>query len=105
MDRKNALIKAGRDRIRPILMTALTTIFGLLIMAFDNSAQGAMMQPMAIATIGGMVYATLLTIYFVPIMFDIFNKKKGNTGIDKGIEKLYMEEKEKRFDNISDIEN
>jgi len=77
MERRKALLKAGRDRIRPILMTALTTIFALIIMAADNSAEGAMMQPMAISTIGGMIYATLLTIFFVPIMFDIFNKKKG----------------------------
>jgi predicted RND superfamily exporter protein len=78
MYRRKALIKTGRDRIRPILMTALTTIFALFVMAFDNSAEGSMMQPMAIATIGGMIYATLLTIFFVPIMYDLFNKMRGN---------------------------
>lgn len=77
MERRKALIKTGKDRIRPILMTALTTIFALTIMAADSSADGAMMQPMAIATIGGMIYATVLTVFFVPIMYDIFNRKQG----------------------------
>lgn len=77
MERRKALIRAGKDRIRPIMMTSLTTICALLVMATDTSNEGAMMQPMALTTIGGMIYATFLTIYFVPIVYDIFNKKKG----------------------------
>lgn len=71
-----ALIKTGRDRLRPILMTALTTIIALVGMVFDNSMGSEMIKPIAITTIGGMLYATLLTLVFVPVMYRIFHSKK-----------------------------
>ena len=74
-ERTEALVQTGRDRIRPILMTALTTIFGLVTMALGLGAGGDMLQPLAIVTIGGLAYATLLTLFIVPAVYDIFLKK------------------------------
>ena len=73
--RTEALVQTGRDRIRPILMTALTTIFGLVTMALGLGSGGDMLQPLAIVTIGGLAYATLLTLFIVPAVYDIFLKK------------------------------
>lgn len=70
-----ALLQAGKDRLRPILMTALTTIIAMSTMCLDPSAGAAMMRPMAITTIGGLVYATLLTLYLVPVLYQLFHKK------------------------------
>ena len=75
MERTEALVQTGRDRIRPILMTAMTTIFGLVTMALGLGAGGDMLQPLAIVTIGGLAYATLLTLFIVPAIYDIFLKK------------------------------
>ena len=75
MDRTEALVRTGRDRIRPILMTAMTTIFGLFTMALGLGSGGDMLQPLAIVTIGGLAYATLLTLFVVPAIYDIFLKK------------------------------
>lgn len=74
-ERTEALVQTGLDRIRPILMTALTTIFGLVTMALGLGSGGDMLQPLAIVTIGGLAYATLLTLFIVPAVYDIFLKK------------------------------
>lgn len=76
MHKKDALIEAGKARIRPILMTALTTILGLSTLAMGIGMGADMIQPMAIVTIGGLTYATILTLFIVPIMYDILHKKK-----------------------------
>ncbi|MFV0551127.1 MAG: efflux RND transporter permease subunit [Anaerorhabdus sp.] len=73
---RDALIETGRTRLRPILMTALTTILAMTTMALGIGAGSEMMQGMAIVTIGGLTYATLLTLFIVPIMYEIFNKKR-----------------------------
>ena len=75
METYKALLQAGQDRLRPILMTALTTIIAMSTMCFDPSAGAAMMRPMAITTIGGLFYATLLTLYLVPALYAIMHKK------------------------------
>ena len=74
-DKRTALIRTGIDRLRPILMTTLTTVCAMLIMAFDNSDYGKLLAPLAITMLGGLIYATLITLFLVPIMFDIFNRK------------------------------
>ena len=76
MNKKKALIIAGRTRIRPILMTALTTILGLSTLALGIGTGADMIRPMAIVTIGGLSYATILTLFVVPIMYDILNRKE-----------------------------
>lgn len=74
--KKEALIEAGRTRLRPILMTALTTILAMSTMALGIGSGAEMMQPMAIVTIGGLAYGTLLTLIVVPCIYDLFNRNK-----------------------------
>ena len=62
MEKREALLTAGRDRIRPILMTALTTILGLSTLAFGMGEGAELLQPMAVVVIGGLLYATALTL-------------------------------------------
>lgn len=76
MEKRDAIVEAGRTRLRPIIMTALTTILGLLTMALGVGMGADMVQPMAIVTIGGLTYGTLLTLFVVPCIYDIFNRKK-----------------------------
>ena len=76
MERRAAIIEAGKTRMRPILMTTFTTILGLLVMALSRSAGNAMMRPVAIVCIGGLLYATLMTLFVVPCIYDMFNKKE-----------------------------
>ena len=70
MDKKEAIVTAGRTRLRPILMTALTTILAMSTMAMGLGSGSEMMQPMAIVTEGGMLYGTLLTLIVVPCIYD-----------------------------------
>ena len=76
MAKREALIEAGLTRLRPIFMTALTTILGLSVMAFSNDESSAMMKPIALVCIGGLLYATLMTLFVVPAIYDVFNKKE-----------------------------
>ena len=76
MDKKEAIAKAGATRLRPIMMTALTTIISMLPLGFGIGDGSAMMQPMAIAMIGGLIYGTLLTLLVVPCIYDLFNRNK-----------------------------
>ena len=76
LSKREALLETGRDRIRPILMTALTTILALTTMAFDQSAGAVMMKPLALTTIGGLIYATVLTLFIVPVLYDVFHRRE-----------------------------
>lgn len=75
MERTEAILETGRTRIRPVLMTALTTILAMSTMALGIGDGAEMTQPMAIVTIGGLTYATLLTLLVVPVLYDLFRKK------------------------------
>ncbi|MEG1862757.1 MAG: efflux RND transporter permease subunit [Oscillospiraceae bacterium] len=76
MDKTEALVATGKDRIRPILMTALTTILAMSTMAMGVGMGSAMSQGMAIVTIGGLSYATLLTLFLVPALYDILHRRE-----------------------------
>lgn len=76
MEKREAIIQAGKSRLRPVIMTALTTILGLSTMAMGIGMGADMVQPMAVVTIGGLLYGTLLTLYIVPCIYDILNRKK-----------------------------
>ncbi|MDD6216634.1 MAG: efflux RND transporter permease subunit [Roseburia sp.] len=76
MDKKEAIIEAGQTRLRPILMTALTTIISMSTMAVGVGSGSEMMQPMAIVTVGGLIYGTLLTLFVVPCIYDAFFRNK-----------------------------
>lgn len=75
LSKHEAILKTGKDRMRPIMMTALTTIFALSTMSIGAGDGTEMMQPMAITAIGGLIYATLLTLVFIPILYDIFHRR------------------------------
>lgn len=75
MTRRDAIVKTGRTRIRPVLMTALTTILAMSTMALGIGQGAEMTQPMAIVTIGGLSYATVLTLVIVPVLYDIMMKR------------------------------
>ena len=75
MERREAIIDAGATRLRPILMTSLTTILGLIVMALAQNAGTALMRPVALVCIGGLLYATLMTLLVVPCMYEIISKK------------------------------
>ena len=75
MDRRAAILDAGKTRMRPILMTTLTTILGLLDMALSRNVGTSLMQPVAVVCIGGLLYATLMTLFVVPCIYDLMNKK------------------------------
>ncbi len=76
MNKRAAIITAGATRMRPVLMTSVTTILGLVVLAMGKTAGTDMMQPVALVCIGGLIYATLLTLLVVPVIYDIFNGEK-----------------------------
>ena len=75
MERRAALIATGKTRMRPILMTTLTTVLAMLQLVFSNDMASQLMSGMAIVIICGLSYATLMTLYIVPILYDILFKK------------------------------
>lgn len=75
MEKRAAILEAGRTRLRPVLMTALTTILALSTMVFSNDMGSEMAKPMAVVTIGGLLYGTLLTLIVIPCVYDLFNRK------------------------------
>lgn len=75
-ERRVAIVEAGKTRMRPILITAITTILGLSTMALGIGTGSEIMQPIAIVCIGGLLYATVMTLYIVPVIYDILSKKE-----------------------------
>ena len=75
MERRAALVATGKTRMRPILMTTLTTVLAMLQMVFSNDMASQLMSGMAIVIICGLSYATLMTLYIVPILYDILFRK------------------------------
>ena len=76
MSKHEAIIDAGKTRIRPILMTAMTTILAMLTTAIGIGDGSDMIRPMAITMIGGLVYGTILTLLVIPCIYDAFNREK-----------------------------
>jgi multidrug efflux pump subunit AcrB len=74
--KKEAILRTGVTRIRPIIMTALTTILALTTLALGYGSGAEMMQPMAVVTVGGLTYATVLTLFVVPVLYDLFVREK-----------------------------
>jgi len=74
MNRRDAILQAGHQRIRPILMTSLTTILGLLPMTIGFGQSVSLRSPMALAVIGGMVTSTILTLIVIPCVYDVLDR-------------------------------
>lgn len=73
---REACVTATKTRLRPILMTALTTIFGLIFTAIGLNNGAELLQPLAVTAIGGLLYATILTLVVIPIIYMAFNHRK-----------------------------
>lgn len=77
MEKREAIVQAAKTRMRPILMTALTTILGLSTLAGGVGMGADMLQPLAVVSIGGLLYATLLTLFIVPALYDLMGGRLG----------------------------
>ncbi len=75
-EKREAIIETGRTRIRPILMTAMTTILAMLTMALGVGTGSEMTQGLAIVTIGGLIYGTVLTLVVIPVLYDLFHNRE-----------------------------
>ncbi len=87
MSKKDAIIESSTTRLRPVLMTALTTIISMFTMAIGMGRGTEMAQPMALVVVGGLVYGTLLTLVVVPCIYDAFNREKDMREEDIELEK------------------
>jgi HAE1 family hydrophobic/amphiphilic exporter-1 len=76
MEKTEAILEAGRGRLRPILMTTLTTVLGLLPMAIGLGEGAEVRTPMAITVIGGLLVSTLLTLIVIPVVYSLLDRKK-----------------------------
>ena len=76
MSKKDAIVESSKTRLRPVLMTALTTIISMSTMAMGMGRGTEMAQPMALVVVGGLIYGTLLTLLIVPCIYDAFNREK-----------------------------
>jgi hydrophobic/amphiphilic exporter-1 (mainly G- bacteria), HAE1 family len=75
-DRRDAIVEAGRARLRPILMTSLTTALGLLPMALGFGEGAEVRAPMAITVIGGLLVSTFLTLVVIPVVYSLLDRKR-----------------------------
>ena len=102
MKKREAIMEAGRTRMRPVLMTALTTILALSTMAFSDDMGADLSKPMSVVTIGGLIFGTLMTLIVIPCIYDIFMKndeekkkkrrvrsKKAALAADEGVDGEY----------------
>ena len=76
MERKDALVATGKTRMRPILMTAFTTILAMLAMVFSRDTASELGRGMAIVVAGGLFYATFMTMFLVPVLYDVLYRKE-----------------------------
>ena len=74
VDRRQAILQAGQQRIRPIIMTSLTTILALLPLTFGLGESASLRSPMALAVVGGLVTSTLLTLIVIPCVYDVLDR-------------------------------
>lgn len=102
MKRRDALIVTGKTRMRPILMTAMTTILAMSTMLFGDDMANQMSRGMVIVIIGGLVYATFMTLYIIPVMYDILFRKQP-VNVDLGDENL-DDEMDDAADYIASLE-
>jgi HAE1 family hydrophobic/amphiphilic exporter-1 len=71
-----ACIKAGANRFRPVLMTALTTMLGLAPMAFFPGSSSRITSPIGLVVFGGLASATFITLFFIPVLYSVFHGKE-----------------------------
>jgi hydrophobe/amphiphile efflux-1 (HAE1) family protein len=79
----DAVTNAGRDRLRPVLMTTITTLAGLLPLAISNGVGSETWRPLGITMFGGLTVSTLITMLFVPTLYAVFHRKSGSVKNNK----------------------
>ena len=98
---RDAIVLTGKNRLRPIVMTALTTILGLSSLAAGIGMGADMAQPMALVVIGGLIYGTLLTLVVVPCIYELFNKDRKIDGSDGA----YTDASGNASENLDNVED
>ncbi|MFA6856712.1 MAG: PG0541 family transporter-associated protein, partial [Treponema sp.] len=90
MKMKEACLQAGSSRLRPVLMTTLTTILGTLPMCFQTEGSAAMVQPIGLAIVGGLTSSTFVTLFFIPVLYSLMmkEKKSSETGVPAAVAEL-----------------
>jgi HAE1 family hydrophobic/amphiphilic exporter-1 len=96
-DLKEAIALSGKSRLRPVVMTSLTTILGMVPMALSTSEGSEMWVPLGIVVIGGMLFSTVVTLIVVPVLYAIMSRHGERNKIEK-------ERKEFIFMQIKDEE-
>ena len=105
----NSVVTAGRSRLRPVLMTTLTTILGMVPMAISSGEGSEMWRPLGVSVIGGLTISTILTLILVPVLYCSF----AGTGVKRNRRKMrnarelneyFQEHKEKMIKNKFDKE-
>jgi multidrug efflux pump subunit AcrB len=91
----DAVVASGKSRLRPVLMTSVTTILGMLPMALGLGDGSELWQPMGIAIIGGMTFSTLLTLLVIPVLYAMFQLRKDNKAADRLARSRRRAEKER----------
>ena len=94
MGRDEALVQAGMTRLRPILMTMLTIIFGMIPISFGAGESVEMLSPMGIVIIGGVIASTIITLLFVPVLYAVIDDGKNRRA----------EKKQRKVDRIAALE-
>ena len=93
---RQACLEAGESRLRPVLMTTLTTVLGMVPMAFFPGQSSSFIQPIGLTVIGGLISSTFITLFFIPVLYSLFNegrrKQKQKTIIQKVVEEPQIEE-------------
>jgi HAE1 family hydrophobic/amphiphilic exporter-1 len=92
VERKQAILQAGQQRIRPIIMTSLTTILALIPLTIGFGESASLRSPMALAVVGGLVTSTLLTLVVIPCVYDVFDSIRGVFAKDKTTEQVVINE-------------
>ncbi len=75
LELKEAIVVSGKSRLRPVLMTSLTTILGMLPLAMSTGSGSEIWSPMGIAVIGGLIFSTLVTLLLIPVVYHMMNRR------------------------------
>jgi HAE1 family hydrophobic/amphiphilic exporter-1 len=76
IEKKEAIVEGATTRLRPVLLTALTTIIGMIPMAVSRSSGAEMRSPMAVSVLAGLLATTFLTLFVIPVIYSLFEKVK-----------------------------
>lgn len=82
---REACVRGGASRLRPVLMTTLTTVLGLLPMALSSGENSQMLKPIGLTVLGGLLSSTLITLFFIPVMYSFFNERRPRGAVKESV--------------------